>query len=105
MKELMKQISEKEGLQEKLADIRKESMDAGDTQEQFVDKMLTALNEAGIAVEKEEISNLIKENTAIQLPQDELAEISGGGICGGREKCCTKSGSCYGICADGSDSC
>ena len=102
---LMKTILGKNNLGDKLLGIKDSAEKEGWSAEKLADAFLAELKTEGIDATAEEIGDLIKEQTRIELSPDALENVSGGGCFGDREKCCTKSGSCYAICADGSDGC
>ena len=102
---LMKQILEKNNLGDRLLGIQDSAQKEGWSKEKLLDTFLAELKADGIDATEEELRTLMEEQSAIELSADALENVSGGGCFGEREKCCTKNGSCYAICADGSDGC
>ena len=102
---LMKSIMEKNNLGDRLLGIQDVAEKEGWSAEKLVTTLLAEMKKEGIETTAEDIGTMIKEQTRIELSPDQLENVSGGGCFGDREKCCTKSGSCYAICADGSDGC
>ena len=102
---LMKLILEKNSLGDRLLGIQDSAEKEGWSNEKLISSFLSELKAEGIEATEEEICTLMQEQTRVELSPDQLENVSGGGCFGDREKCCTKSGSCYAICADGSDGC
>ena len=115
MEALKKQINGNEDVIKKILAIKQDAEEGGESVKQYAQKVNQVLKESGIDSTAEEVEEFIEANSVIELSPDDLNDVGGGcdtpvchPICDrvfDREKCCEKSGSCVGICSDGSSSC
>ena len=80
MNDLIKKISEHEGLYDAILDIQRQEANGKLTKSEYADKLVSLLHNAGIELESQIIEEFTAKCGDVELSDDELENVAGGGL-------------------------